>query len=153
MRPNGSAHDLEMRRRHAVQLMEEQGFSAAEVAEMVGANERTVRRWRQQAREGGEQGLAAKPHPGPATKLNDQQQAELVQIMLRGAQAAGFMTDTWTCARVAEVVSVSLASPTTWAISAASCAVCISRRSGRSAWPRSAIPRRPRGGVATSGGG
>jgi len=104
MRPNGSSHDLEIRRRHAVQLADDQGFSAAEVAEMVGVSERTVRHWRQQAREGGEQALTAKPHPARATKLNDQQRAELVQIMLRGARAAGFTHDTWTCARVAEVI-------------------------------------------------
>lgn len=104
MRPVGTSHDLEVRRRLAVQLLEEQALSAAEVAESVGATERTVRRWSQQAREGGEEALAAKPHPSPPSKLNDQQRTELVQIMLQGAQAAGFTNDTWTCARVAEVV-------------------------------------------------
>ena len=104
MRPVGTAHDLEVRRYCAVQLMEEQDLSAAQVAEIVGATERTVRRWRQQAREGGEEALAAKPHPSPPRKLNDQQRTELVQIMLRGARAAGFMNDTWTCSRVGEVI-------------------------------------------------
>lgn len=104
MRPIGSSRDLEARRRYAVQLAEEQGLSAAEVAAMVGVSERTVRRWRQQAREGGEQALAAKPRPAPAAKLNAQQRAKLVQILLQGARAAGFNHDTWTCARVAEVI-------------------------------------------------
>ncbi len=48
--------------------------------------------------------LAAKPHPGPKPKLSSDQKVELVAILRRGPVAAGYRTDLWTCARVAEVV-------------------------------------------------
>ncbi len=48
--------------------------------------------------------LAPKPHPGTPSKLTDEEKQELKQILLGGPIAAGYRTDLWTCARVAEVV-------------------------------------------------
>ena len=52
----------------------------------------------------GVEGLSAKPHPGPACKLSEEQRKSLVEILLKGPTAAGFRTDLWTCARVSQVV-------------------------------------------------
>jgi transposase len=63
-----------------------------------------VKRWKRTWKAEGVEGLAAKPHPGPAPKLSEQQRQELVEILLAGPVAAGFRTNLWTCKRVAQVV-------------------------------------------------
>ena len=37
-------------------------------------------------------------------RLSDEQKSQLVEILLRGPLAAGYFTDLWTCARVAQVI-------------------------------------------------
>ena len=48
MRPKGASEQLTVRRERGLALLEA-GKSAAEVAELLGVTERTVRRWRQEA--------------------------------------------------------------------------------------------------------
>lgn len=103
MRPKGSAAALEARRRLAVDLLQE-GKTTAEVAEIVQAPSSSVRRWRAAWKRSGEAALAAKPHPGAPRKLTASQEQKLLRILLRGAAAAGFDTELWTCRRVAQVV-------------------------------------------------
>lgn len=103
MRTKGSAAELEARRRRAAKLFQERR-PLAEVARLVGASLSSVKRWKRAWSDGGVAALAAKPHPGPAPKLSSQQKQELVSILRRGPIAAGYRTDLWTCARVAEVV-------------------------------------------------
>ncbi|MFN3421683.1 MAG: winged helix-turn-helix domain-containing protein, partial [Armatimonadota bacterium] len=50
------------------------------------------------------QALRAKPHPGRPPRLTKPQRERLVQILLDGPRAAGFATDLWTLARVAQVI-------------------------------------------------
>jgi len=54
--------------------------------------------------EGGLEALKAKPHPGRPARLSREQKKQLVQVLLKGTQAAGFATDLWTLARVAKVI-------------------------------------------------
>lgn len=103
MRTKGSAAELEARRRRAAKLFRERK-PLAEIARLVGASLSSVKRWKRAWREGGVAALAAKPHPGPAPKLSDDQKQKLVEILKRGPIATGYSTDLWTCARVAEVV-------------------------------------------------
>jgi transposase len=103
MRPKGTAAGLEVRRRLAAVLLEE-GKSVAEVAEIVQASQSSVRRWRLAWNRGGVEALASKPHPGPQPKLSGAQQRQLLRILTQGARAAGYLTELWTCRRVAEVV-------------------------------------------------
>ena len=74
MRPEGSAKELERRRKRAMALYEE-GHSQAEVARMVGSSESSVHRWRKMARR--KNGLAAKPHPGRPRVLTPAQHRRL----------------------------------------------------------------------------
>lgn len=74
------------------------------MAERFGVDPSSVKRWRRAWREGGEEALAAKPHPGGKRKLTDRQLAELVELLIAGPPAAGFPTDLWTCARVVELI-------------------------------------------------
>lgn len=103
MRIKGSAAELEARRCRAAKLFRERK-PLAEIARIVGASLSSVKRWKRAWTEGGVAALAAKPHPGPTPKLFDDQKQELVEILKRGPIAAGYATDLWTCARVAEVV-------------------------------------------------
>jgi len=103
MRPTGSPEELEHRRLRALALLKE-GLQPVEVARRVGADRRSVRRWKAAARVKGEAGVRAKPAPGRPPKLQAKQRARLEALLLKGAQAAGYHSDLWTCPRVAEVI-------------------------------------------------
>ena len=103
MRPTGSPEELERRRLRALGLLK-QGLWPSEVAKRVGVDRRSVRRWKAAARRRGEAGVKAKPTPGRPAKLTAAHKRRLEVLLLKGAQAAGFETDLWTCLRVAEVV-------------------------------------------------
>jgi transposase len=105
MRPKGSAARLEQRRKQAIALLE-QGMRPAKVAKAVGTSRASVTRWRQAYEEGGEQGLAAQPHPGRTPKLTEKQRQRLGKLLLQGPRKHGFGTELWTLTRVAEVIAV-----------------------------------------------
>jgi transposase len=48
--------------------------------------------------------LAAKPHPGPAPRLNAAQLGELDALLRQGARAQGWPDALWTVKRVAELI-------------------------------------------------
>ena len=104
MRPKGSAAELQARRLLAGQLLLEGGY-VDEVAEIVGASESSVRRWRRAVEKGGLEALRAKPHPGRKPRLDAKQKRQLIEILLAGPRKAGYSTDLWTCRRVAEVIA------------------------------------------------
>jgi transposase len=103
MRSKGTAAELEARRFRAVELLQS-GQSTAEVARLLGAGHSSVKRWKSALAKGGVDALAAKPHPGTPSKLSDDQKARLVEILVAGPLASGYLTDLWTCRRVADVV-------------------------------------------------
>lgn len=103
MRTQGTAQELEQRRRIAGRLLL-QGHKLQEVAEAVDVSLSSVKRWKRAVREGGLDALAAKPHPGRAAALSERQRQRLVRILLKGPLKAGYRTDLWTCARVAGVI-------------------------------------------------
>ena len=103
MRPIGSPEELERRRLRALALLGE-GLLPSEVARRVGVDRRSVRRWKAAARRRGEAGVRAKPTPGRPCKLTAKHKRRLEALLLKGAQAAGFDTDLWSCPRVAELV-------------------------------------------------
>jgi transposase len=103
MRPTGSPEELERRRLRALALLNE-GLLPSEVARRVGVDRRSVRRWKAAARRRGEAGVRARPAPGRPPKLAPKHKRKLEALLLKGAQAAGFHTDLWTCPRVADLV-------------------------------------------------
>jgi transposase len=100
-RPIGTPAELERRRRRAVELLD-QGESPSTIARILGVHRPSLYRWRQAARS--PDGLAARPHPGPAPRLSDAQLAELERLLLQGATAHGWANELWTARRVAELV-------------------------------------------------
>lgn len=106
MRPPGTAEDLEARRRHAVKLLS-QGWLIKDVAAAVGASRQSVSKWNGLAGSRGAKAkaLAAKPQHVPQCRLSKAQRAELVRLLRAGPRQAGFDSDLWTTARVAELVA------------------------------------------------
>src|SRR6266540_7059398 len=86
MRPQGTAAELERRRRRAVALVA-QGEAPAVVARILGVTPSSLHRWRRLARQGDT--LAAKPVPGAKRRLTDSQLSELEQLLRRGATHHG----------------------------------------------------------------
>lgn len=100
-RPFGSAAELERRRLQAVQAVRN-GESPSAVARVLGVNRSSVFRWLKLAQKA--DGLAAKPHPGPAVRLSPEQQRRLTALLLEGAKTHGWSNNLWTTARVVELV-------------------------------------------------
>ena len=88
---------MESRRRMAVRLLDA-GHEPSEVAELVDATVRSLRRWRLAT------DLSAVPQPGRPPKLSDGQTAEVVSWLAQSPTAFGFATERWTAPRVAELV-------------------------------------------------
>ena len=63
----------------------------------------TAKRWRRICREGGDDTLAAKPHPGGRRKLSEAQLDESLECVIAFPLAADFPTDLWTCDRAARL--------------------------------------------------
>ena len=103
MRPHGSPEELEWRRRRAISLLYE-GHQPVEVARMVGVDRRSVRRWKAAWLKDGQEGIEAKPASGRPPKLSNEEKCQLERELLKGARAAGFPTDLWTCPRVAHLI-------------------------------------------------
>ncbi len=103
MRPHGSPAELEQRRFRALQLLR-QGLEPYVVAERLGVDRRSVRRWNRAYRRQGKAGLKAQPASGRPPKLTASQRSTLVGWILQGAEACGFATALWTCRRIAHLI-------------------------------------------------
>lgn len=103
MRPSGRPVELENRRLRAIKLLD-QGLQPVEVAQRIGVDRQSVRRWKAAYRTRGTLGIQAKPAPGRPSRLKQVYKRRLLTCLNRGAQAAGFSTDLWTCPRVAKLI-------------------------------------------------
>lgn len=103
MRVKGSAEVLEYRRHKALDLLDE-GRSLNEVGKLLRCAPSSVMRWRDARERGGEEALKVRKAPGRPPKLSTKQRRKLEKILLAGPIAAGYRTDLWTTARIAEVI-------------------------------------------------
>jgi len=103
MQPKGSAKELEVWQRIASKLLQE-GKGIRMVARLVGASPYTIHGWKQALNRGGSEALKAKPHLGRPAGLTPEQKQELEWTLQAGPLAAGFPTDLWTLARIAQVI-------------------------------------------------
>ena len=81
-----------------------QGKAPAEVAIKVGAPRLTVYRWLEVLNEGGIDALREMSKGGRPAQLDSTQHEQLRQILLAGAQVAGFGTELWTLRRVRQTI-------------------------------------------------
>ncbi len=103
MRTPGSADELEYRRRLAVQRVADR-YSTQEVADFLGVDPSTVRRWLAAFRARGEAGLAAKPVSGRPGKLTSTQEKIALRWLTESPTHHGFETDLWTAARLGQLI-------------------------------------------------
>jgi transposase len=103
MRPHGSPKELEQRRQHAISLLQE-GYQPVDVANLLGVERRSVRRWKATHRKKGERGIRAIQASGRPPKLDSNDLRKLEKSLLKGSKKAGFSTDLWTCPRVAQLI-------------------------------------------------
>jgi putative transposase len=103
MRKTGSPAELEHRRRLAVQRVLE-GFDCVEVAEFLGVDVTSVRRWVRTFRRRGWSGLNAELPPGRPGKLSRTQEKIVLRWLSESATDLGFATELWTAARIGELI-------------------------------------------------
>ena len=107
MRSNGTAQELEARRRLAVRRVED-GWSHQDVAAFLGVHPVTVGKWMARFRAKGEDGLAATPTPGRPRFLTAAQEKTVLGWLADPPTEHGFRTDLWTARRVAELIRTKL---------------------------------------------
>jgi|SRR5262245_14005634 len=100
-RPVGTAAELERRRYQAVRAVD-LGESPEAVARVLGIARASMYRWLKLAEQ--PDGLAAKPHPGPAPRLSYEQHLYLEHLLRQGAQAHGWPNQLWTGARIVHLI-------------------------------------------------
>lgn len=103
MRTVGTPAELARRRLLAVERVSE-GYSTEEVADFLGVDPSSVRRWLLAFRHAGEAGLAARAVPGRPAKLSTTQE-KIVRRWLSGKPTAhGFATELWSARRLAQLI-------------------------------------------------
>lgn len=107
MRTKGSPHELERRRRLAVQRVQE-GYTTAEVADFLGIDPSSVRRWLAASRRKDADGLTARPVPGRPPKLTPGQEKVVRRWLADSPTVYGFATELWTGPRLAQLLEQEL---------------------------------------------
>jgi transposase len=103
MRSVGTAAELERRRQLAAQRVSD-GYSTEEVADFLGVDPRSVRRWLAALRQRGPAGLASQPVPGRPPKLSATQE-KIIRRWLAGCPTEfGFATELWSAPRLAQLI-------------------------------------------------
>jgi transposase len=103
MRTRGTPEELEHRRRLAVERALE-GYSTTEIADFLGVDPSTVRRWVAAYRDRGEQGLRARPVPGRPRKLTRTQEKIIRRWLGQSPTEHGFETELWTAPRLGHLI-------------------------------------------------
>jgi transposase len=107
MRTKGSPNELERRRRLAVQRVQE-GYTTAEVADFLGIDPSSVRRWLAASRRKDADGLTARPVSGRPPKLMPGQEKVVRRWLADSPTVYGFATELWTGPRLAQLLEQEL---------------------------------------------
>jgi transposase len=99
MRTIGSPAELERRRHLAVERVRE-GYTAEEVADFLGVDPSSVRRWVAAFGRQGAAGLAARPASGRPRKLTTTQEKIALRWLADNPTDHGFATELWTAPRL-----------------------------------------------------
>ena len=103
MRDKGSPEEHEHRRLLAVQRVLE-GYTVEEVAEILGVDPRSVRRWVAAYREGGGRSLLSRPVSGRPPKLTLTQEKIVRRWLTDSPREHGFETELWTASRFGQLI-------------------------------------------------
>lgn len=113
MRTEGTPAELQRRRHLAVQRVAE-GYSTEDVADFLGVNPRSVRRWLVADRRHGAAGLAARAIPGRPPKLSTTQEKIVCRWLTEPPTEHGFTTDLWSAPRLAQLIQHELGVTLNW---------------------------------------
>jgi transposase len=94
---------LEYRRRLAVQRVDD-GYSTQEVADFLGVDASTVRRWLAAFRARGDAGLVVRPVSGRPGKLTSTQEKIALRWLIESPTHHGFETELRTAARLGQLI-------------------------------------------------
>lgn len=103
-RPLGSGVKLAERRKRAVKEVLDGDFTQAEVAKKYNVTLRALQFWVAAYRKDKKKGLESKPTPGAPRRLSAAQMQEFEELLLKGAKAAGFPNDLWSCPRIRDLI-------------------------------------------------
>src|SRR5215212_8021293 len=95
MRSVGTPAELQRRRVLAVERVSE-GYTVEEVANFLGVDSSSVRRWVAAFHDQGAAGLAARPVPGRPPKLTTTQEKIALRWLADNPTDHGFATEIWT---------------------------------------------------------
>ena len=101
MRPYGTSEQLARRRQRARDLLR-RGLSPQQVAQRIGATERSVQRWRQESKQPHRK--RRKRGPGHPCRLTPAQLQRLERALGRGAYAYGYAEGYWILDRIADLI-------------------------------------------------
>lgn len=101
---SAKALSLEQRRKEAIKLVTEAGYTQAAASRKVNVHLRTVQYWMEIYRKSGKAGLKSRPRSGRPARLSVSQRKRLESLLLKGAVACGFSSDLWSCPRIAELI-------------------------------------------------
>jgi transposase len=110
MRSAGSSAVLEYRRCLAIQRVAD-GYSTEEVANFLGVDPSSVRRWRAAYRQDGDGGLIARTVPGRSPKLTTTQEKIVLRWLSDFPTEYGFPTDLWSTPRLAQLIEQEFGTP------------------------------------------
>ena len=94
---------LEYRRRLAIERLSD-GYSTQEVADFLGVDPSTVRRWLAAFRDRGDDGLVIRPVSGRPSKLTVTQEKIALRWLADSPLHHGFETELWTAARLGQLI-------------------------------------------------
>jgi len=103
MRTPGSPTALAHRRQLAVQRAHE-GYSTQEIADFLGVDPSSVRRWLIAFHRRGLPGLTARPVAGRPAKLTPTQEKVVLRWLADSPTAHGFATELWSGPRIAQLI-------------------------------------------------
>jgi transposase len=102
---HGSLSPQELKRLQGGEMILD-GYDTNDIAEILGVDTSTVRKWRKklEAHDDDITCLCRKQGSGTTSLLTDKQKEQLKQIILGGALTAGYPTERWTSKIVADVI-------------------------------------------------
>ena len=84
--------------------LHQQGWPQKQIAVALGVTQGAVSQSIARGRAGGPDALRNRSRPGAIPKLTEEQRERIPDLLKRGAEAYGFVSDVWTQARIATVI-------------------------------------------------
>jgi transposase len=101
-----TTRDAQLRTRvHMVLLAVEKGLTAAEIGDLVRADEQTVRRWLKRYQTQGLDGLYDSPRPGGPRKVTEAYLSELIEVVRHQPTTFQLPFTSWTHERLADFMA------------------------------------------------